>query len=97
MNNKCDMQTFESLVRIAREFTNNTPDGPVVDADTILCDIMQDVAFDETGLADEIFNIWLSSSDRVSVENLFETFTGVSFECYILSCIARTTRREAGK
>ena len=96
MNNKCDMQALESLVRIAREFTNNTPDGPVVDADTILCDIMQDVAFDETGLADEIFNIWLGSSDRLSVEKLFETFTDMSFENYVLSCIARTTRRKAG-
>lgn len=97
MNNKCNMQTFESLVRIAQEFTNNTPDGPVIDGDTLLCDIMQGVAFDETGLADEIFNIWLGSSDRLSVENLFETFTGVSFENYVLSCIARTTRREVGK
>ena len=97
MDNKCDMQTFESLVRIAREFTNNTPDGPVVDGDTILCDIMQNVAFDETGLADEIFDIWLNSSDRQSVESLFQIFADMSFEDYVLSCIAKTTRKETSK
>ena len=61
-------------------------DGIVVDSDTVLADIMNEVSFEETGLAKEIFDIYIRSSDRDSVANLFYAFTGVTLEEYIEKC-----------
>ena len=56
------------------------------DSDTVLADIMNEVSFEETGLAKEIFDIYIRSSDRDSVANLFYAFTGVTLEEYIEKC-----------
>lgn len=61
-------------------------DGIVFDFDTVLADIMNEVSFEETGLAKEIFDIYIRSSDRDSVANLFYAFTGVTLEEYIEKC-----------
>lgn len=61
-------------------------DGIVFDSDTVLADIMNEVSFEETGLAKEIFDIYIRSSDRDSVANLFYAFTGVTLEEYIEKC-----------
>ena len=61
-------------------------DGIVFDSDTVLADIMNEVSFEETGLAKEIFDIYIRSSDRDSVANLFYAFTGGTLEEYIEKC-----------
>lgn len=61
-------------------------DGIVFDSDTVLADIMNEISFEETGLAKEIFDIYIRSSDRDSVANLFYAFTGVTLEEYIEKC-----------
>lgn len=61
-------------------------DGIVFDSDTVLADIMNEASFEETGLAKEIFDIYIRSSDRDSVANLFYAFTGVTLEEYIEKC-----------
>lgn len=61
-------------------------DGIVFDSDTVLADIMDEANFEETGIAKEIFDIYVRSADRDSVANLFYAFTGVTFEEYIQKC-----------
>lgn len=88
------MSNLEMLVLKAKRLSENTPDGIIVDGDIILCDIMQNADFEITGIAADIFNIWLASSDRESVERLFYNLTDVSFEEFVDMCIQKTTKEE---
>lgn len=69
----------------------NTPNGRVVDADTILKDMLDESDFEVSGLARELIQIWQNASDRSSVEQLFCLFTGCAFEDYLDQCIRDTT------
>lgn len=56
--------------------------GPYKDADTILADIMEE-AEPVTGMADELFDIYLGSKDKKSIVKMFEAMTGVKFSEFI--------------
>ncbi len=89
----------ESLLDKVIELHNSTPDGQIQDADTILSDIFDELKDecadgDLTGFSDELFGIWKNSKDKESVEKMFELFTGVSFENYLLRCQEEITRKE---
>lgn len=88
------MKAKETLVEEAKTLAETAPDGFVTDGDTLLCDIMENADFEVTGLAADIFNIWLKSSDRLSVEKLFYTLTDTEFEDFVNLCIEKTTRRD---
>ena len=85
------------LANEVKELYANAPDGEVVDADTILKDIMDEVSFGVTGLSMELLDIYLNSSDRASIERLFYTFTDIEFVDYLQRCVAETTKTEGEK
>lgn len=70
----------------------NTPDGVIIDADTILADLLEKANFEETGMAAELLGIWARSNDKANVEQLFLLLTDCNFEDYLDLCIAKTTR-----
>lgn len=75
------------------DLLENTPDGTVIDADTILADLLEKANFEETGMAAELLGIWARSDDWASVEQLFCLLTDCDFEHYLDMCIANTTRK----
>lgn len=82
----------EKLVREVEVLNNNTPDGQIVDADTILVDLVEASDMQFNGFVQDIFNIWKKSSDKEAVEQMFYEFTGVEFEEYLLKCKNKITR-----
>lgn len=71
----------------------NTPDGIIIDADTILADLLERSDLASSGIAAEMLGIWARSEDKASVEQLFCLLTDCDFEDYLDLCIANTTRK----
>lgn len=72
----------------------------VQDADTILSDLYEfgsDRILHKPGNAEKIIFIWKSSSDKDSVEKLFEAFVGMSFYKYLTYCRDHISRLENNK
>lgn len=83
---------MEKLLKEVEKLNTNAPDGVVVDADTILVDVIQKNDFEITGIAQDIFNIWRNSSDRKAVEQMFFEFTDMEFKDYLKKCKEEITR-----
>ena len=83
-------QTIEKV----RQLNSNTPNGYIHDADTLLCDIVQnaDLDFEITGLAEDLFNIYQNSRDKQAVKEMFFLFTDMNFEDYLQQCMEKITR-----
>lgn len=84
---------MEQLLKYVEELNENTPDGQIVDADTILKDIMDEQDFEISGMAQDIFNIYHKSSDKQAVKEIFFEFTGMEFDRYLMKCSREITRR----
>lgn len=80
-----------NLLSQVEKLHNNTPDGVIIDADTILADLVQN---NDEWFAQDIFNIWETSKDKQSVEQMFFEFTGVEFNKYLRRCIDGISRVE---
>ncbi len=76
----------EDMIKEVEKLNDNTPDGKIVDADTILVDLIQKNDFEFSGIAQDIFNIWKGSSDKKAVEQMFYEFTGMEFDRYLMKC-----------
>ncbi|HBT65619.1 MAG TPA: hypothetical protein DEB10_13265 [Ruminococcaceae bacterium] len=87
-------KTISDAINCVTELLDNTPNGVIIDADTILADILDSVDTEVTGLAKEIFQIWQNAADKEAVESLFAALTDVSFDEYLERCIEQSTRRE---
>lgn len=74
------------------DLLNDTPNGIVIDADTILADLLGNADFEVTGIAAELLDIWAKSDDQASVEQLFCLLTDCAFEDFLDMCIAKTTK-----
>lgn len=83
-----------TMIKIAENVMNNTPDGVIIDPDTILADLIDARKYRFPGLAQDIFNIWETSKDKQSVEQMFFEFTGVEFNKYLRRCIDGISRVE---
>lgn len=83
---------MEKLLKEVEELNNNTTDGWIKDADTILADIVQENDFEITGIAQDIFNIWRNSSDKEAVEQIFFKFTDMEFKDFLEKCKEEITR-----
>lgn len=90
---KNDVYVMEQLLKYVEELNENTPDGQIVDADTILKDIMDEQDFEISGMAQDIFNIYHKSSDKQAVKEMFFEFTGMKFDQYLMKCSREITRR----
>lgn len=82
----------EEIIEEVERLNNNTPDGQIIDADTILVDLVQKNNDEISGFAQDIFNIWKESKDRMSVEQMFHGFTGMGFSEYLMMCQKEITR-----
>lgn len=60
----------------------------IIDSDTILADIMNDnyESLCTSGIAQEIFDLYIHTYDKASFESLFETLTGYDFYEYLTLC-----------
>ena len=85
---------IDEMIEQVEELSANTPDGTVIDADTILVDLVENCDLDCTGFAQDIFMIYQRSTDKQAVKEMFFEFTGVEFEDYLQKCIDETTRPE---
>lgn len=100
-NWQCAKIEKESLLQEVRILHNNTPSGVIHDADTIFADIMKENCRYEgdfyaiSGIAEAIFSIWENSADRVSVEKIFDLFTGMEFKNFLEKCKNEITRNPA--
>ena len=58
------------MIEKVRQLNKDTPDGYICDADTLLCDVIQnaDLDFEITGLAEDLFNIYQKSRDKQAVK-----------------------------
>lgn len=75
----------------------NTPDGVVVDSDTILKDLCDQCNMEENGLSLDIFRTWNNAKteqERKAIEGVFLIFTGTEFSEYVERCLAETTRKK---
>ena len=87
-----DKMTTEEKAKRVLDLLENTPNGVIHDADTVLKDIMDEADFECSGIAAEIIGIWEKASDKESVEKLFKSFTDYSFNGWLNKCIRETTR-----
>lgn len=77
-----------------KKLDENTPEGCIIDSDTILADLLEKCNYQETGLAHEIFDIYKSSADKEAVKKLFYAFTDMEFDSYLGTCMKMITRRK---
>lgn len=81
------------IIEEVEYLNNNTPDGIITDADTILVDLIENCDYNFTGFAQDIFNIWKKSKDKEAVEQMFYEFTGTEFNDYLEDCISNISRK----
>ena len=85
-------QTIEEMIKNVEKLNSNTPDGQIVDADTILVDLIQNCDYEFSGIAQDIFGIWKQSTDKKAVERMFFEFTGIEFDDFLEKCIKEISR-----
>ena len=83
---------LEDLLMSVENLHNNTPDGIIRDADTILIDCIEENELELTGIAQDIFNIWKKTKDKKAVEEMFFEFIGIEFKEYLEKCLEEITR-----
>lgn len=93
-NNIIDLKnnsTTEILIEEVEKLNANTPNGVIVDSDTILVDLIENCDHEFSGISQDIFNIWKQSSDKKSVEQMFYEFTDMEFVEYLEKCKVEIT------
>lgn len=83
---------IKDKIKEVETLMNNTPNGMIRDADTILADAVEKTDFEISGIAKEIFNVYKNSADKRAVKEMFYLFTGMDFKKYLDKCLAETTR-----
>lgn len=89
MNKKNVRKSIKEIEKLQE----NTPEGRIVDADTILVDYISVCDYEFPGFAQDIFNIWKKSKDKKAVEEMFYEFTDTDFETYLDECIYKISRQ----
>ena len=77
----------EEMIKKIEKINSDTPEGNPFIADYILVELMQNCDCDFTGISQDIFNIWMKSSDKEAVEQMFYDFTDQDYDSYLMTCI----------
>lgn len=83
----------DNLLKEVEKLNNNTPNGVIQDADTILADIMSDCDWEIPGLATEVFETYKKSHDKQAVKNVFYALTGKEFDEFLKICTEHITKK----
>lgn len=84
--------TTREKIRQIELLNSSTPNGMIIDSDTILADLLQDVDNEVSGFSQDIFNIYKRSKDKDAVKQMFFEFTGTEFDDYLDKCVKEITR-----
>lgn len=84
--------TTREKIRQVELLNSSTPDGMIIDSDTILADLLSNVDNDVTGFSQDIFNIYKRSKDKDAVKQMFFEFTDTEFDDYLYKCMKEITR-----
>lgn len=84
--------TTREKIRQVELLNSSTPDGMIIDSDTILADLLLNVDNEVTGFLQDIFNIYKRSKDKDAVKQMFLAFTDMKFDDYLDKCIYEITR-----
>ena len=84
--------TTREKIRQIELLNSSTPNGMIIDSDTILADLLQDVDNEVSGFSQDIFNIYKRSKDKDAVKQMFFEFTGTEFDEYLDKCMKEITR-----
>lgn len=84
--------TTREKIRQVELLNSNTPDGTIIDSDTILADLLLNVDNEVTGFSQDIFNIYKRSKDKDAVKQMFFEFTDTEFDDYLDKCMKEITR-----
>lgn len=93
MENTNKGNDVRKMIEEVEKLHNNTPDGIITDADTILVDLIEKCDYKFTGFAQDIFNIWKQSTDKEAIEQMFYEFTDTEFSDYLEDCINNISRK----
>ena len=85
------MMTRE-MIRQVELLNGSTPNGMIIDSDTILADLLLNVDNEVSGFSQDIFNIYKRSKDKDAVKQIFFEFTGTEFDDYLDKCMKENTR-----
>lgn len=83
---------IKQMIIEVENLNNNTPNGLIKDADTILGDILSECDYDITGIAQCIFNLWKTSYDQRAVEQMFYLFTDMELADFLEKCKKEITQ-----
>lgn len=89
-----ELQSRKDLTANLLSQVEKLHNGVIIDADTILTDLIDARKYRFPGLAQDIFNIWKASQDKQAVEQMFFELTLVEFDEYLRRCMDEITRDE---
>lgn len=75
--------TTREKIRQVELLNSSTPDGMIIDSNTILADLLLNVDNEVTGFSQDIFNIYKRSKDKDAVKQMFLAFTDMKFDDYL--------------
>ena len=81
-----EKSTFDYLDNAAAtilSLQHKMPDGVVLDADTVLADILDNMETEVTGSGFELIQLYLSSCDKAGFCRMFEVMTGTTWNSYL--------------
>lgn len=84
--------TTREKIRQIELLNSSTPNGMIIDSDTILADLLLNVDNEISGFSQDIFNIYKRSKDKDAVKQMFFEFTGTEFDDYLGKCMKEITR-----
>ena len=84
--------TTREKIRQVELLNTSTPEGIIIDSDTILADLLSNVDNEISGFSQDIFNIKKRSKDKDAVKQMFFEFTDTEFDDYLDKCMKEITR-----
>lgn len=66
---------INKMIKQVEKLYKNTLNGIIIDADTILKDLIDESDFEFPGISQDVFNIYRKSNDKQAVKEMFYEFT----------------------